>query len=243
MPSEHRLTGHRLTGATAFFGKHPGHGDFIGAGLPDMVERSLSDWLGATLGEVRDSLGESWDQIQHSPVALRFWMGAALGQGQAWRGVLRMSGDKVGRRYPLLILQATGPETLPVVQVQQGFYQDAETSLSGMLEQAVLTSADMLDVLDQQLGQHVQAGAGLSDHMFWAIKQSADIEQLSNEVALTDLISAATGRSYWWFAKPTLSGILGCNGLPDAQALAWLVGGGHVSATQDGAEQPEGGSQ
>lgn len=223
MPSEHRLTG-----PTAYFGKHPGHGDFIGAGLPDMVERGLSDWLGATLGEVRDILGESWDQIQHSPVALRFWLGAALGQGQAWRGVLRMSGDKVGRRYPLLILQATGADTLPVVQVQQDFYQDAETALAGLLDQALLVPGEVQAMLGQQLDHHAAMPPGISDPMFWAIKQSPDIEQLCAEVALTDLISAASGRSYWWFARPNLSGILGGNGLPDAQALAWLVGGGHA---------------
>lgn len=232
MPSEHRLTP-----ATAFFGKHPGHGDFVGSGLPDMVERSLSEWLGATLGEVRDILGEGWDHVQHSPVALRFWIGAALGQGQAWRGVLRMSGDKVGRRYPLLILQATGPETLPVVQVQQDFYQEAEAALAGLLDQAVLIPAEVQAVLGQQLGHHAPATAGMSDHMFWAVKHSPDIGQLCNEVALTDLISAASGRSYWWFARQDLSGILGGNGLPDAQALAWLVGGGQgdsdTAATED----------
>lgn len=224
MPSEHRLT--------AFFGKHPGHGDFIGAGLPDLVERGLSDWLGATLGEVRDILGESWDQIQHSPVALRFWMGAGLGHGQAWRGVLRMSGDKVGRRYPLLVLQATGPDTLPVVQVRQDFYQEAETALADLLDQAVLIPGEVQATLEQQLAHHAPQAAAMSDHMFWAVKQSPDIEQLCNEVALTDLISAASGRSYWWFARPNLSGILGGHGLPDAQALAWLVGGGR----QDGAD-------
>lgn len=230
MPAEHRLTER-----PALYGKHPGHGDFISAGLPEGLGRSLSDWLGGILGEVRDLLGEGWDRVQASPVALRFWLGASICGGTPWRGAMRMSGDRVGRHYPLVVLQPTAPDSLPVVDTRQDFYEDAGFALDGLLAQPALVPADAISDLSSRLSPHTPGPAGPSDDMFWAIRNGTDIGQLCSEVALTDLVSAASTRSYWWFvnAHAGQSGILGGNGLPGAEALAWLLGGGGAAAVQD----------
>lgn len=225
---------HRVTDGPALFGKHPGHGDFVSAGMPEGLGLRLSDWLGATLGEVREQLGPGWQHVLDNPVGLRFWLGSAIGEGVAWRGVMRMSGDKVGRRYPLIAMQPTAPESLPVVQVQQDFFLDAEAALSDLLAAPTLVMAEVETALTTRLGHHAPEGAGLAEHMFWAIKPGLAIEELCTEVALSDLISAASTRSYWWFVHETAgqSGILACNGLPGAQALAWLISGGEPAENQ-----------
>lgn len=231
MPAEHRLT---ASGAAALFGKHPGHGDFIAAGLPDDTGRILSEWLGTTLGEVRELMGEGWAAVQDSPLALRFWLGGGVAGGGPWRGAMRMSADKVGRRYPLLVMQRAGPDSLPTVQTAQAFYQAAESALAAMLAEPALVPQQAAQGLADLFAGHAPGTEAASDPMFWAIKQTGDAAQLCAEVALTDLIAAASGRSYWWFSNEFAgaSGILGCNGLPGAQALAWLLGGGVVR--QDG---------
>lgn len=225
MSAEHRLS---VPGAVALFGKHPGHGDFLAAGVPADLGRILSDWLGVTLGEVRELMGQRWAMVQDSPVALRFWLGGGVAGGDPWRGAMRMSGDRVGRRYPLLAMQQAGPDSLPTVQTGQDFYLSAETVLAAMLEQDALDLSLAAQGLADVFAAYDPGQDAASDRMFWAMKQSADAGQLCVEVALTDLVAAASGRSYWWFSNATadLSGILGCDGLPGAQALAWLLGGG-----------------
>lgn len=232
MPAEHQLI---APSDAALFGKHPGHGDFISAGMPDDFERVLSEWLGATLGEVRDALGNQWEAVQSGSVALRFWIGGALADGRPWRGALRLSGDKVGRRYPLMAMQATTPDTLPTVAVDQAFYQTAESALSAMLGEASLNPAEALRGVAELFARHPNGTEATSDHMFWAAKQAANVEQLCAEVALTDLVAAASGRSYWWFENrfADQSGILACYGLPGAQALGWLIGGGMNTDTAE----------
>ncbi|AGT11471.1 type VI secretion system-associated protein TagF [Paracoccus aminophilus] len=213
----------------ALFGKHPGHGDFVSAGMPDGLARLLSDWLGSTLGEVRDLLGPDWEGVTRSPGGLRFWLGAAFGEGQAWRGTMRMSGDKVGRHYPLVLLQPSAPDGLPLIFPSQEFYLAAEEALGDLIDQAVLALPETAAALTARLGQCPGAEQGTlrHEHMFWAMKQSSDVAELCREVGMTDLVCGATARSYWWFANPRAgqSGILGCQGLPDAQALAWLIAG------------------
>lgn len=237
MPTEHRLI--EAAVPAAIFGKHPGHGDFVSAGLPDGLGRRLSDWLGATLGEVRDLIGPAWDEMCQSPTALRFWLGAHLGAGSgAWRGVMRMSGDKVGRSYPLLILQPASPDSLPAVQPGQDFYLAAEQALGDLLDQAVLTLPDASAVVAARLSDCPGAdrGEAAHEHMFWATRATPRAEELCADIALTDLICGATARSYWWFANghSGQSGILGCQDLPDARAMTWLITGGATHETEAG---------
>ena len=225
MSAEHRLNG---TGGAALFGKHPGHGDFLSCGLPDGLGRLLSDWLGATLGEVSALLDGQWDRLQTGTVALRFWIGGAITGEGPWRGVMRMSGDRVGRRYPLLILQGTQPASLPLVEPDQGFYLVAEAVLAGLLAQPALEMAGVGQLLSARLSSYRPDAAMPSEHMFWAVRPGTGIEQLCAELALADLLAGAGSRSYWWYVSEAVpqSAFLAQNGLPVARALAWLIGAG-----------------
>lgn len=229
MPAEHRLDPAEIA-PVAVFGKHPGHGDFLSFGLPDTPARLLSDWLGTTLGEVRDLLGPMWEQVCNHRTGLRFWLGGAFGEGQVWRGALRMSHDKVGRSYPLLVLQAALADSLPLIQTDQDFYAAAEVALADLLNQAVLSQPETTADLAVRLAPFAGADPGkdIHDAMFWAMKLQGETEQLLSEVALTDLICGARARSYWWFANQVSgqSGILACQGFPDPQAMSWLISGG-----------------
>lgn len=229
MPPEHRLSDAALVQA-AVFGKHPGHGDFLSAGLPDELEWRLSEWLGSSLGPVREQIGPAWPAVCQSRTALRFWLGAEIGHGMAWRGVMRMSCDKVGRNYPLLILSGAAPDSLPTLQVEQDFYIAAEEALADLFEQAVLLPSETQPLLAARLNgfEGAERGLGGHEHMFWAMRASGSAPDLLADLALTDLICGATSRSYWWFshAEAGGTGVLSCQGLPDPQALSWLITGG-----------------
>ena len=90
--------------ATGIYGKHPGFGDFISAGLPALAESHMVPWWTALLSDTRDWLGDAWEPVWDNAQPIRFWIGGAVWGGPHLRGVARASRDKVGRRFPLLSL-------------------------------------------------------------------------------------------------------------------------------------------
>ena len=83
------------------YGKHPAKGDFLETGLP--VQPALEAWLDGALAEARNGLGDAWETVWATARPLRFWLGPSL-WGEPVAGVLATSADKVGRRFPLLII-------------------------------------------------------------------------------------------------------------------------------------------
>jgi type VI secretion system protein ImpM len=94
------------------FGKHPARGDFLDSGLSPAVIAGLERWLDGALAECRSLLNPQWETLWDAAQAdtaargLCFWIGEGLAGGEVLAGVLRPSRDKVGRRYPLLLLLA-----------------------------------------------------------------------------------------------------------------------------------------
>jgi type VI secretion system protein ImpM len=86
-----------------FFGKLPGHGDFVRAGLPEEIVEGWDAWVRAGLAESRAALGEAWrDAFLEAPVwRFRFAPGLLGGPGLA--GVMAPSVDRAGRYFPLML--------------------------------------------------------------------------------------------------------------------------------------------
>lgn len=97
------------------WGKHPAVSDFISHGLTTQVEKALSLWVENGYTQLR---GDK-DNVD-SPCAWRFWTKA--GNNRIASGIIRSSGDRLGRPFPLLLM-GTGKltgweehwEELPIV--------------------------------------------------------------------------------------------------------------------------------
>ncbi len=211
--------------AVGMFGKHPAFGDFIGTGLPDPLRKGLEDWLNTTLSRLRDALGEEgWQTTYDNAPLLRFWIGAAVFRTVALRGVLLVSRDKVGRRYPLVLVQMGAPDDPPTVEADQVFYDDAEAWARGAMSAQPDTPQELLP----------DAGSGLSEDfaapespLFWAVNPKPDVTRLLSDVARVDHQRAALSRSYWWVRGQSAhaSTVLACDGMPDDVAMGWLLAG------------------
>lgn len=96
-----------------FFGKLPGHGDFVRAGLPEEVVAAWDGWVRAGLAESRAMLGEAWrDAFLEAPVwRFRFAPGLLAGPGVA--GVMAPSVDRAGRYFPLMLGAAMAAPPAP----------------------------------------------------------------------------------------------------------------------------------
>lgn len=98
MPAEH-LSSHLTTG---FFGKIPAAGDFITWNLPRLFTERWDRWMSMEL-RARPDEGEL------DPRVWRFNVPAGIFGEQAASGAWRMSEDRAGRRFPLVVAGLGAP--------------------------------------------------------------------------------------------------------------------------------------
>ncbi|WP_405402655.1 type VI secretion system-associated protein TagF [Paracoccus sp. Ld10] len=220
MPAEHRL----MSGAAGLYGKHPGFGDFIAAGLPDRVIAALGDWMQAALGQWRDAAGDGWQEAFDATPRISFWIGPALCDRMALRGVWQASRDRSGRRYPLLVLQTGGHP--PTADPADKFYAAAGDMLDNLLAAPGFDARDVAGRLATDLPQPPDASTPVWP-TFWALNARHVARDLLKEMAAADHAHAAACRSYWWFsAQEGGSGVLACQSWPGPDELAWLMAAG-----------------
>lgn len=203
------------------FGKHPTFGDFISSGVAPDVQNGLQSWLDALLPGMRDGLGDAWHTQWDAAPTLRFWVGRGLA-GKTLAGVMQPSRDAVGRRYPLVLLAQGGAIAAPVLDPDQGFYDHA---------QELLDTGDDIKGVPAVLAQTVtleDVPTQAQGPLIWAHNDAGNLDDLLAAAAVQDQRRAVTARSYWW-VKPAHDGDpamwLGHAGLPDAQAMGWLLFG------------------
>ncbi len=203
------------------FGKHPTFGDFISIGVSSTVQSGLQGWLDSLLSELRDGLGDDWHAAWDTAPSLRFWIGRGLAH-QTLAGVLLPSRDSVGRRYPLILLSQGGAVEAPVIDGDQQFYDHA---------QHLLDTNDDIKTVPAELSKTVTLEDDQTQAqgpLIWAHNEAGDLASLLAAAVAQDQRRAVTARSYWW-VKPVQDGDpamwLGNAGLPDAQAMGWLLFG------------------
>jgi type VI secretion system protein ImpM len=85
----------------AFYGKLPGHGDFVGRGLTGEQEAALDRWLAGWLAAAREEWGAEFDERYRDAQP---W----LYGGERLSAVAIPSADRVGRLFPLLAAAHAG---------------------------------------------------------------------------------------------------------------------------------------
>lgn len=210
------------------FGKHPGYGDFVRAGLTEAVVKSLGDWLEAVLPDVRDQVGEHWPDYWDAAQDVRFWMGPSI-LNKTICGVLRPSRDKVGRRFPLVLAVEGVSMTAPLGETcdqtpWDGMVAHLDQMTPGqggmaLLEELSISfAAEDLETFD--------TGTSL-----WAHRSDRNLGALLRDAEEADAKRAQLARSYWWTTGTDdangarAAAWLGCQGLPGPHALGWLLGG------------------
>lgn len=188
-----------MTVALAVYGKHPAKGDFLEFGVPEALKPALEGWLDGVLGEARTVLGMDWDAVWPAAPMLRFWLGEGV-WGSPVAGVLASSQDRVGRRFPLVLLllgDASGSLPPPVIDPDQTWYDAACTHLLAQLSRPDLPGpADLLEGAPMPLGADTPPGP--CD--FWAVQPGSGVGGLLSDIAQTDHRRCAGTRSYWWVA-------------------------------------------
>lgn len=214
--------------AIGLMGKHPGYGDFLQAGLSDHVVEVMNAWLDACLPPLRDQMGEGWGAFWDNAPTLRFWIGRAV-LGRTVAGVLQPSRDRVGRRFPLILMSEGCHVGLPLgTGADQGPWAALEDHMGEM--QPGQGGAALLTGLDLNLPAEDEMTAQLGPTL-WAHHPEGDLDALLASAAEPDAQRAQLSRSYWWTPGVQTRRIsraatwLACPGLPEPQAMGWLLGG------------------
>ena len=183
-----------------WYGKLPGFGDFAGRRLDDAFVGDWDRWLQQGLTRLRQS-GDYWlDNYLSSPV-WRFALGAQVVGCQRWLGILMPSVDRVGRYFPLSILQPYRANEPPD---PQNWWLRAEGVALRALEQNF--DAQALDAaLTEAFAEEGHGGAADADYLpevhqslwtnsMWSVRYSKGLPQDEDFVALftaTDEIELA----------------------------------------------------
>lgn len=184
----------------AAYGKHPAKGDFLEVAVPAGIKTLMEQWLDAVLAEARLALGPAWERVWAGAPCLRFWLGEGI-WGLPVCGVMAASQDRVGRRFPLVIL-ACGDEAAgiapPVIDAAQDWHSTVEAHLRAVLARPDLPAPAALVETLRLPPMGGEGAAQPSD--FWAVRPGADVADLWADLALHDHRRAASARSYWWVA-------------------------------------------
>lgn len=197
--------------ALALYGKHPGWGDFLQVGLSPAPLAMLESWLDAAMGQCRDALGPDWERVWDRVGAARpvlcFWIGEAMA-GLPMAGVLAPSRDRVGRRFPLVMIDLGTALPPPVLPGDLGWYAGMEAALRARLDEAGAGAGALPGRAPATLIAGLEAAPVVGAERtgqpgpdgFWATGAPADVAALLADIAATDHRRAAAARSYWWRA-------------------------------------------
>lgn len=217
-------------------GKHPGYGDFVQVGVSEPVAQILTGWIDHAFAGLRDSMGNDWPAFWDRGQDLRFWLGAGCA-GRTVAGVMRPSRDKVGRRYPLLLFVEGALVPPPVLVPDQQLWDRLDAHLA--LMQPGQGGKALLDGLTLDLPPEPDLQA--VGPTIWAHRADGDLAKLFAAAAPVDHARAQLMRSHWWAVGKDGSAAvwLACPGMPQPQALGWLLAGVAVAPAPSQDPLPE----
>jgi type VI secretion system protein ImpM len=101
--------------SSGYFGKIPGRGDFVGAGLPLPVVRAWDKAVSAALAGAKEKLADRWPELWLEAPVWRFALPDSQCGPTSLLGLWMPSVDRAGRLFPLMIAtscKGTSPERM-----------------------------------------------------------------------------------------------------------------------------------
>ena len=203
--------------APGWFGKLAPLGDFASRRLPPEFVAACDRWLSACIASSQAQLGERWPRAYLNAPAWRFALAPQVLDAQWWFGVLMPSCDKVGRYFPLLVLQprSTPPlDRIALDHLDLWWGQAAQAALQTLEEGAELEAFEAaLQALPPWPSTRGRAAA------------DATLVDLAQGLAATGLQQRLLGHSVWWPWRPQAVSVPWqiVPGLPAAEGFAQLL--------------------
>lgn len=221
-----------------FFGKIPGHGDFVDRGLSAGFKARWDEWLQQGLASSKAVIGQDWLNIYLTSPVWRFVLGEGVCGSKGWAGVMVPSVDRVGRYFPLTIAAATEPGVVPlqVVTAASEWFEEIENIALEALDDDAVDSAMLARRIEevgavplgpaalaaQAGGRADGAAAALAMPLAYGTSPGQGLLVLCHR-----LLEVRFGPAYsvWWTSGSDLvhAGLLACANLPAPESYAALL--------------------
>lgn len=225
------------TAPPGWHGKLPSLGDFVSRRLDSTFIEPWDGWLAAGLQALREAQPEAWLTAYLASPSWRFLLQpgvlpGAAGQ-QAWAGVLMPSVDRVGRYFPLTLVQPLGDGPASTQQMQTLWHW------LGRLDELALDALHddwTAEQLEQELAQmagpgllplNSAASTALPPGALQALALAPGVDAATHIGIQAQAVWAAQAHGHaWWYACPDEQAprLLLSLGLPEAAAMGALLG-------------------
>lgn len=200
-----------------YFGKIPGHGDFVSRGLPPALVEAWDGWLQDVVRDSQQQLGGQWLTHYLTSPVWRFAIAPGVLGPEGLGGVLMPSVDRVGRYFPLMIGATGAPPLLDWLQAQARWYDAIEEAARAALDPAVGLR-----------GFEAVAAPAVEDAA--SVPVVGGVQRFTMDAMVGARVAAAAmrGKSLWWTdAAPDASGgesvLLMCAGMPSPQTFTAML--------------------
>jgi type VI secretion system protein ImpM len=203
------------------FGKLPQKRDFVALGIPHSILHPYETWLQSAVAASRNELGRGWEEHFLVAPIWRFWFGHEI-FGQVCAGAIIPSVDKVGRFFPLTILnfaEAGKQGTPPPFHSRDSWYAAIEERLLSVLGENAEIEVETLasGLAEPEDGPPIPPPEGqpFKGGTVWTGEAGSSGDGLMGSLVQADYWRAAAGRSFWWTSG-------GAGGKPMAHVRAGL---------------------
>ena len=118
------------------YGKLPAYGDFITRNLPSNFVDIWDEWLQYFISASKEQIGDEWLGVYLTSPIWKFALSPGVIDSNMWAGIMMPSVDKVGRYFPISIIQPFSAASNPVdfIASQQTWYESIEAQCLIALE-------------------------------------------------------------------------------------------------------------
>ncbi len=121
--------------AIGLFGKLPCEGDFISRRLPWEFTSAWDEWLQSGLSQAKGTIGDGWNQTYLTAPLWRFQLQPGVIGPNGWIGIWFASVDRVGRQFPLALVEALPTSwagRYAVLEQDEAFFAVEDAALRGL---------------------------------------------------------------------------------------------------------------
>jgi len=218
-----------------FFGKIPGHGDFVDDGLSGTFIAAWDDWLSRILHASQELLGDDWKSLYLSMPIWRFATASGIVDDQAWFGFVMPSVDRVGRYFPLTLaapLTLAEPLSLLDQDQNQEWFARAEQVALSVLSNNVSNEHLRAELANLGLPENMSANTHRTDIACESGTSGIQISGTDRRAVVPALCAQLIKQRYqntsvWWTDQSDTSAATTviCPGLPRPQQFCALMSG------------------
>lgn len=121
------------------YGKLPAYGDFITRDLSPVFIDIWDEWLQHFISASKEQIGSDWLDIYLTSPIWKFALSPGVIDNKLWAGIMMPSVDKVGRYFPISLIQSfsTAHNPIDFMASQQAWYDNIETQCLIALEGSI----------------------------------------------------------------------------------------------------------